>query len=153
MPLISTTSEHSQQRDRQSSTPIGKHSGALHVLFYLGLALLTCHELDAVARHEWRLLPGLNGLDDELVVTAFVLLHIPIFVALFWLSGHRSDTVRLRSQLAIDAFLLIHALMHFAMADHALYEFSPPVETITIYGGALVGLTHAILVFWAMKAE
>jgi len=122
---------------------IGRHSGWLHGLFYLGLALLSCHELDAVARHEWRLLPGLNLLDDGAGQAAFVLLHVPVFALLFWLTGHRTDTVRRRSQLAVDAFLVLHAVAHFALSGHELYEFQGPVAAITIYGGALVGAVHA----------
>ena len=56
---------------------IKNHSGLLHILFYLGFSLLACHELDAVARHEWRLLPVLNKLNDDSGLIVFVLLHIP----------------------------------------------------------------------------
>lgn len=124
---------------------VGKHSSALHALFYLGLALLVCHELDAVFRQEWRILPGLNLLQDGSGRTVFILIHIPAFVALFWLTGHISDVIRKRSQLGVDVFLIGHAVVHFMMSGHELYEFEPPVETITIYGGALMGFLHAVV--------
>lgn len=128
--------------DSSTGMTVGKHSGLLHALFYLGLTLLVCHELDAVFRHEWRILPGLNLLQDGPARTAFILIHIPAFVALFWLTGHSSNVIRSRSQLGVDIFLIGHAAVHLVISGHELYEFEPPVETITIYGGALVGLFH-----------
>lgn len=119
-----------------------QHSGRLHLLFYVGLALFACHELDAVARYEWRLLPGLSMLDDDTGQITFVLLHIPLFALLFWLTGHRDDQIRLGGQLSVDVILIVHGLVHFALSGHPLYEFEAPVETITVYGGALVGLFH-----------
>lgn len=120
-----------------------RHSGGLHLLFYVGLALFACHELDAVARHEWRLLPGLSLLDDDAGQITFVLLHIPLFILLFWLTGHRSEQIRHTSQLSVDGLLLVHGLAHFVLSGHPLYEFRAPVETLTVHGGALVGLVHA----------
>jgi len=118
------------------------HSGSLHVLFYVGLALFAVHEMDAVARYEWRLLPGLSLLGDDAGQITFVLLHIPLFVLLFWMTGHRSEQIRYKSQLSVDGLLLVHGLAHFALSGHPLYEFEAPVETITVYGGALVGIVH-----------
>lgn len=118
------------------------HSDWKHVLFYLGLSLLACHELDAVARHEWRLLPILDLLPDETGQTVFVVAHIPLFLVIFWLTGHRSPTIRHRSQLAIDAFLVVHAIAHFAKSNHQLYEFEGPLEWLFVYGAAVVGGSH-----------
>ena len=119
-------------------------SGWKQGLFYLGLALLATHELDAVARHEWRLLPIFSMLPDDTGRLWFILVHIPLFAMLFWLSGHASPKVRLRSQLTLDIFFLLHGVIHFALSKHALYEFRAPVETITVYGAALVGLVHVV---------
>ena len=121
------------------------HRNSESALFFLGLSLLACHELDAVARHEWRLLSILSLLEDEAGFVAFVLAHVPLFAALFWLTAHDSPRVRWRSRLAVDVFLVIHAGLHYSLSGHSLYEFEPPIETITVYGGALVGACHAIL--------
>ncbi len=134
----------SHRSGRICGMTMGKHSGALHAFFYLGLSLLVCHELDAVFRHEWRILPGLSLLPDDPARTLFVIIHVPVFVLLFSLTGHVSDIIRKRSQFGVDAFLIGHALVHFVMSGHELYDFEPPVETITVYGGALVGFIHAV---------
>ncbi len=124
---------------------IETHNDWKHLLFYLGLALLTYHELDAVARHEWRILPGLSLLDDGPAMAVFILAHIPLFAILFWLTGHRVDAIRDRSQFVVDLFLVIHGFIHFALSGHPLYEFKPPIETITVYGGAIIGILHGAL--------
>ncbi len=114
-------------------------------LFYVGLALLVCHELDAVARLEWRMLPILNLLSDDAGYAAFVTLHAPVLAAVFWLAGHRSDTIRYRSQMAIDLFLVVHAGLHYWLSDHESYEFRGLLSNTLIYGGSAVGLTHFVL--------
>jgi Family of unknown function (DUF6713) len=126
---------------------IGKHRDQGYALFCIGLALLACHELDAVSKFEWRLLPILSTFEDETGLAAFILLHIPIFAVVFWATGHTNKIIRWRSQVGVDLFLLAHGLIHFVLSDHALYEFEPPIETITVYGGALVGIIHLVLLF------
>ena len=41
---------------------VSRMAGAV---IWLGVALLIAHELDAVARHEWRLLPGFAFFEDD----------------------------------------------------------------------------------------
>lgn len=122
------------------------HSDWIDILFYLGLSLLVCHELDAVTKHEWRLLPILNLLPDASAQIAFVIAHIPLFAGIFWLVDHRSFVVRRRSRMAVDGFLVVHAVIHFLLSDHELYEFEAPLEGLLVYGGAIVGLSHLFAV-------
>ena len=49
------------------------------IVFYLGLALLFTHELDAMPNHEWQVLPLLSDLTDSVAQQAFVIAHVPIF--------------------------------------------------------------------------
>lgn len=125
----------------------GQHSGLQHFVFFIALALLACHELDAVARHEWRLLPILSQLNDVDGLKAFVLLHIPIFAILFWLTGHRSDEIRIRSQIFVSVFFIVHAILHSMLSGHDLYEFEAPIETITVYGAAILALIYLAMGF------
>ncbi len=117
----------------------------LRVLFYVGLSLLICHELDAVARHEWRLLPLFRSLEDDLAYTAFVLSHFPLFVGIFWATHHSRPALARWSQFIVDLALVAHGIAHFALSGHVLYEFEPPIETITVYGAAIIGTLHASL--------
>lgn len=126
------------------------HSGWRHGLFYLALSLLVCHELDGVGRHEWRLLPFMGGVDDQTAGAIFILAHVPVFAVLFWATAHRSDAVRSVSQLVVDAFLIAHAGVHILRSGAEVYEFAPPVSTITIHGGAVVGFLHLA---WTLAAR
>lgn len=64
----------------------------LHALSFTGcVALLLAHELDAVYRKEWRLLPVLRGMRDEVAVFAFILIHVPLIVALIGSGRSRSS--------------------------------------------------------------
>lgn len=112
-------------------------------VFWTGFALLLGHEMDAMVRHEWRLLPGFSAIaDDALARDLFTLAHIPLYAVLIWLAGHTRAVLRTRTQWGIDLFLVAHGAVHFILSDHRLYEFEPPVETITVYGAALVGAVH-----------
>ncbi|MEM7434783.1 MAG: DUF6713 family protein [Myxococcota bacterium] len=123
------------------STP----SRYLDLLFFTGLALLLCHELDAVAQSEWRLLPYLSTLPDGEAYTLFVLLHIPLFALLLWWAGSLSAKVRKRTQLTIDAFMVFHAGLHFALRHQADYTFHSTLSEMCIFGAGAVGLLHAVL--------
>jgi len=50
-----------------------------NVIFYLGMGVLFTHELDAVAHHEWRILPLTNSLPEDIALSTFVLAHVPLF--------------------------------------------------------------------------
>lgn len=115
------------------------------LLFYLGLGLLLGHEMDAVHKHEWRLLFILRSMPDERARDLFVLAHVPLVVVLLWLVGHSSEDVRLWTMAVTDAFLVVHAGLHWRLSDHPKYEFNTPVSRLLIYGAAVVGAVHLLL--------
>ena len=115
------------------------HKLMRNALFYLGLATLFTHELDAVANHEWRVMPILRSLPEEIGLTTFVLLHIPIFAVLIALVSSSNGRVRRLSRIAVSVFLLAHAGLHTLFAAEVDYEFSSLVSSILIFGGAVFG--------------
>lgn len=117
----------------------------LDLLFFTGLAFLLCHELDAVAQAEWRLLPFLSGMSDGDAYVVFVLLHVPLLVFALWWTGSTAPRVRYRSQLVVDAFLVIHAGLHTALRSHEDYTFHTTLSEVCIYAAAALGLIHAAL--------
>lgn len=121
-----------------------QHNRIGALLFYCGFALLACHEMDAIARHEWRLLPGLSGLEDGVARDLFTLLHLPAYVVILWLGAQAQRATIIWTRRLFCLFLVIHGALHFSLSGHALYEFVPPVETITVYGGALTGLAYLV---------
>lgn len=109
-------------------------------LFLLGYGLLATHELDAVLRAEWRVLPGLSWLADEVARPLFIVLHVPLFAALTaWIGSPHADTRR-QARHAISLFLVVHAGLHIAFSGHRHYDFAHAASELYIFGGALCGL-------------
>jgi hypothetical protein len=117
----------------------------LDLLFFTGFALLLCHELDAVAQAEWRLLPLLSLMNDTDAYAMFVALHVPLLALVLWWTSSTVLATRRRSQLFVDAFLVIHAALHTALHSHADYTFHTTLSEVCIYGAAVLGLIHAAL--------
>ncbi len=115
-------------------------------VFWLGFSLLIGHEMDAMVRHEWRLLPGFSSMADDAVARdLFTLVHVPAFAVLLWLCSHRRESLRRNVQRGVDFFLVLHAVAHAVLSGHALYEFVPPVETVTVFGAGVFGGIHLAL--------
>ena len=109
-------------------------------LFLLGYGLLATHELDAVLRAEWRVLPGLSLLDEALARTLFVMLHVPLFALLTGLLASSRPAIRDRTRHGISLFLVVHAGLHLLFSGHRHYDFATPLSEALIFGGALCGL-------------
>lgn len=119
--------------------------GASAFLFYLAFAGLIAHEIDAVHKHKWRLLFVLRGMPDEPARRAFVFLHVPLFAVLLWLAAHTDDAVRFWTMLSLDAFLVIHAGLHWRLSDHPKYEFNTPHSWLFIFGTAALAAVHLLV--------
>ena len=114
-------------------------------LFYLGLGTLFAHELDAIANHEWRVMPILQSFSEEAALTTFVLLHIPLFAVLIALVSSRNDRIRRLSRIGVSVFLLAHAGLHMLFSGGADYEFDSLLSMFLIYGGAVFGGLYLIV--------
>ena len=108
--------------------------------FYLGLALLFTHELDAMPNHEWQVLPLLSNLTDSVGRTTFVVAHIPIFGIVIAYIASLNLKTRSKARDIASGFLIAHALLHFAFSGHSAYEFGSSLSSALIYGAALCGL-------------
>lgn len=114
----------------------------IDLLFYLGIALLFTHELDAIKRHEWRIFPFISRLPDDTAYHVFVLLHVPLFLLILWLNYHPSENVRYWFQLSMDVFFIVHLGLHRLFRRHAEYEFNSIFSKSIIFLNAVVGLAH-----------
>ncbi|MBO6688273.1 MAG: hypothetical protein JJ931_04655 [Henriciella sp.] len=115
----------------------------LNMSLVITLALFATHEMDAITHAEWKLLPILSGMEDALARNVFVLLHIPLFAGAFW--AVFLAPWRRRAAQILSALTVLHAIVHFALSDHALYTFTAPVETITVYGAAVSAAAYLFL--------
>jgi len=118
-------------------------------VFYLGLALLLTHELDAMPNHEWQVLPLLSGLTDSVGRIAFVIAHVPIFAVVIAYVGSLDLKTRSMARGIVSAFLIAHAFLHFVFSGHSAYQFGSLLSSILIYGAALCGMFY----FLALRLE
>ncbi len=123
-----------------------KHRSLLDLLFFIGFALLICHELDAVAQAEWRLLPGLASLSEEVAFVLFVSLHAPLSALLMWGAASPFARRRRRVHVCLDVFFVVHVVLHLLLANHEHYTFHSVLSRICIFGAGAVGLLHLALV-------
>jgi hypothetical protein len=84
-------------------------------------------------------------MNDGDAYVVFVLLHVPLLVFALWWTGSTAPRVRYRSQLVVDAFLVIHAGLHTALRSHEDYTFHTTLSEVCIYAAAALGLIHAAL--------
>jgi hypothetical protein len=112
------------------------------ILFSLAFAGLLTHELDAMHKHEWRLLFVLRSMPDPAARQGFVLMHIPLVAGLLWLLTHANETVRARTMTVLDLFMIVHAGLHWRLTHHPNYEFHPWHSRFLIHGTAAAALAH-----------
>jgi len=95
---------------------------AEHYFFYIGLAFILVHEMDAVRLQEWRMFPILSGLKDQTGYLIFTSMHLPLYVLLFWgLWGSNSSVTNLI--LGLDIFFIIHIGLHLLLIKHKENQF------------------------------
>ena len=117
----------------------------IEAAFYLALAMLLTHELDAVANHEWRVIPLLRLLPDDQGMIVFVASHILLFAGVIAAIASQNHKVRYFSRLVICTFLIIHAGLHYGFSSDPAYEFDAILSVILIYGGAAISTLYLLL--------
>lgn len=115
------------------------------IVFYLGLGTLFTHELDAVANHEWRVLPLLRMLPEDVGMVVFVVAHIPLFAILVAMTARQNASTRTVWRIGVSVFLVAHAVLHFLFRNDPGYEFSTLLSNLLVYGGAALGIVHLLL--------
>ncbi|MBU3679737.1 MAG: hypothetical protein FGM32_09055 [Candidatus Kapabacteria bacterium] len=103
------------------------------MLFFIGLALILLHEMDAMRCHEWRIFPGLSQLSEHAGFYLFMMLHIPLFIVIF----SNLDSPAFRR--GFDIFLIIHLGLHLLFLRHPKNEFKDWLSWSIIAGAALFG--------------
>ncbi|MDU1906151.1 MAG: DUF6713 family protein [Dysgonomonas sp.] len=116
----------------------------MDILFYLGIALIIVHEMDAVCCHEWRIFPGLSSLKDNVACRIFILAHIPLFSLFFWYIYYSPDLYYFI--LGFNIFLVVHWLLHILFLKHKNNEFKDWVSWSIISAAGLCGVLSLIII-------
>lgn len=109
------------------------------ILYYTMVAAFFTHELDAVKRHEWRVLPVISSLSERVGEQTFIWIHVPLFALLLW-GGDGDPDGAIRIGLA--AFAIIHVWLHFLLREHPDNEFNNPSSWSLILLSSLLGAIY-----------
>lgn len=110
------------------------------ILFFVVVSFLFVHELDAIRQREWRFFFAPVTISDESAYRIFAALHAPLFVVI--LVYVESSAF----QIAIDAFAIVHGLLHLGLRNHPRIAFDSWFSRFWIFGGSLLGVLHLLLV-------
>lgn len=111
---------------------------AEHTFFFVGLAFILAHEMDAVKRHEWRIFPLLSRLDDARGYLVYTALHVPLYLLLF-LFLFAEEGPNLALVRALDLFFMVHVALHLLFLRHPRNEFRAPFSWLLILGAGAFG--------------
>lgn len=112
----------------------------VNALFFINIAWMATHELDAIKHHEWRIFFHRIPVDDLTAYRIFVILHVPLFALIF--AWSRESTF----QIAFSIFLIIHAGLHWFFRHHPAYEFDGWFSNMIIFGGVPLGVLHLLAI-------
>lgn len=106
-----------------------------HIFFFIALAFIITHELDAIRRHEWRIFPGTSRLADNQGYVVFTLLHIPLFAILFYYL-YTPNGLNQQFVTALNIFFITHLFLHVLALKHPKNEFVTATSWFIIVGAA-----------------
>ncbi len=109
------------------------------VLFMINLALLFVHEMDAVKNREWRMFAMLKNMADEKACRLFILLHIPLYVAILLILMSPVQQILFY---IIDIFLIFHAIIHLGFRNHKNNAFTSMLSQGLIYSMGAISAVH-----------
>lgn len=112
-------------------------------VYWWMIAAFFTHELDAVKRHEWRVLPLTSWMPERLGEQVFIWCHVPLFFLIFWFST-ASPTSGFR--IGLSTFALIHVGLHWIFRKHPAYEFNNTSSWALILLAGALGALHLSLV-------
>ncbi len=110
----------------------------LLVVFLTGVGCLFVHELDAIQQGEYRFFFGWLGMNDTMAYRWLTALHLPLFVLIM------ANVSNPTFWAVWDVFLVVHALLHWALRRHPLIQFNNWFSWVWILGGAGMGLLHLV---------
>jgi hypothetical protein len=117
-----------------------------HFSFYIGLAFIFVHEMDAVRLQEWKMFPFLSNIKDESGYKIFTIIHLPIYFLLFWgLFGNQGTNHSLI--LGLDVFFIIHVGLHLLFLKNKNNQFKSTFSWGLILLTGLFGLADLIISF------
>ncbi|MDR2976504.1 MAG: hypothetical protein LBV19_04255 [Streptococcaceae bacterium] len=119
------------------------------ILFLLNFSLLLLHEMDAIRAKEWRMFIVLKEMAEDRAYRIFTLAHLPLyFIALYIFTGD-NETVIFGLKVAIDPFMITHALVHYSFRNHSNNGFKSRFSKAIIFSMPVLAIADLCLLFFA----
>lgn len=80
-----------------------------------------------------------EAIPDTTAASTFVALHVPLFFPILWHSHHPARRISSGTKLVVSAFMVVHAILHFALSSSAQYSLHGLLSSLPIYGAAVLG--------------
>ncbi|QFF99300.1 hypothetical protein PB01_10945 [Psychrobacillus glaciei] len=116
----------------------------LLVLFLFNFSLFLLHEMDAVRRSEWILFIVLKDMEDSKAYKVFTFIHLPLYTIILSLLFSQYQIITFWF---IDAFLIIHAILHLFFEKHLRNGFKNTFSRLIIYFMGVLAVIHLLLLF------
>ena len=113
----------------------------LDFLYHALVAAFLTHELDAVKRHEWRVLPVMSSLPERVGEQVFIWAHAPLLLAILWF-GEGATVNGFRLGLAL--FAVVHVGLHWLFRRHPAHEFNNPSSWSLILLTGILGAAYLV---------
>ena len=115
-------------------------------LLYLGLTMFFVHEMDAIRRKEWRMFIFLKHLDDHLAYRIFTIIHIPLYLFIFWALFLANERINSIFGLVLNSFYIFHLILHLLFVNNPKNEFKGFFTWFLLISMALTGATYFLFV-------
>ncbi|MEM9103349.1 MAG: DUF6713 family protein [Pseudomonadota bacterium] len=114
-------------------------------VYFLLIGTFFTHELDAVKRKEWRILPIFKQLPENISALLFIWIHIPLFTVVLWVE-HLAIADNFRTGVAI--FAVIHVGLHGLLHHHPANAFKNLSSWLLILLTGFLGAIYLVLRFF-----
>lgn len=111
------------------------------ILLFTNLSLLILHEMDAIHCREWKMFIILNRLPDSTGRFIFSILHLPLFIVIFFLLETQFETFFW----ILNIFSIFHLLIHGMFNKHEFNNFKSKYSFSLIIIMGLIGIISILL--------
>ncbi|NJO05728.1 MAG: hypothetical protein HC876_09515 [Chloroflexaceae bacterium] len=115
-----------------------------HFFFYVGLAFILTHEMDAIWLKEWNIFPLFLRLPEATAYLIFTAIHVPLYILIFWglIGAARAGWI-----VGLNSFCIIHVGLHVVFRNHKHNHFTSVFSWFLILGAGIAGALDLLFTF------
>lgn len=114
-----------------------------HLFFYVGFSFFLVHQMDAIRCKEWRIIPIISLLEDDLGYIIYLFTHVPFLFFVLSQLTHGNDIEAFIKN--FDVFMIIHIFLHLVFTQHQSNRFNNWISWSLIISPGILGLTDLMV--------